>query len=114
MPQCTFLRLLGRAAGIDKNIARLKDPFTGRVVKNDAGTPVRVYSYILGNDGADAKKAKRETRQQRLDRCSLELAERRRMADLTPDQTWPEYLASVSQIERESSGLEDLYRKIAA
>jgi hypothetical protein len=113
MPQCVFLRLLSKASGVEKKIARLKDPLTGRVVKNDAGTPVRVYSYILGGPAPTTKGCKRETPHQRMNREISELEERRRLAALTPEQSWPEYLASIPEHERSANGLQDLYRKMA-
>jgi hypothetical protein len=108
LPQSIFLKLLGKAAGVEKKIERLKDPRTGRVVKNDAGTPVRVYSYILGDDenAPATSKRPRETRAQKMAREMREIAERRQAAAAMPDRTWAEELASLPRETRVEHGLE--------
>jgi hypothetical protein len=116
LPQSIFLKLLGKSAGVEKKIERLKDPRTGRVVKNDAGTPVRVYSYILGDDEdapASSSKKPRETRAQKMAREMREIAERRQVAASMPQRTWAEELASMAHETRVEHGLE-LPQRVAA
>ncbi|WP_169305479.1 hypothetical protein [Hyphomicrobium denitrificans] len=109
MPESIFLNLLGNAPGIRKTRERRKDPRSGRVLKNSAGTPLRDYFYALGDidDGASKKpKGKRETKAERSAREAAQMAERRRLAEAMPQLTWAEYLASMSVEDREKFDLQ--------
>jgi hypothetical protein len=113
MPENKFLQALGKSAGVEKKIERLKDPRTGRVVKNDAGSPIRVFNYVLGDDELASPKRPRETRQQKMAREMAEIAARRQQAAAMPDRTWAEELAALPQSERFASGLEIPRRAVA-
>lgn len=114
MPESIFLNLLGNAAGIRKTRERRKDPDTGRVVKNAAGTPIRDYFYALGDaEAAKKPRVKRETKADRAAREASEAAERRRLSEAMPQQTWAEYLATIPVADREELDLERRQRKAA-
>lgn len=107
MPESIFLNLLKKAPGVAKKIERLKDSKTGRVVKNDAGTPVRIYFYIFSDEGSDAvAHEKRESKRQREARNAAEIAKRRELARHIPDRTWAEELAAMTPAERHDCGVE--------
>lgn len=114
MPEATFLNLLGKSAGITKSRPRIKDPQTGRVLRNEAGTPLRASVYAMVDDAPAEAKPRRETKADKAARASAELADRRKLASLIPDQSWSEALAAMSQAERLSLGLEGLHQRIAA
>lgn len=116
MPESIFLNLLGHAPGVRKTRERRKDRHTGRVIKNAAGTPIRDYFYALGDDEEAVSKkprGKRETKAERMAREASELAERRRLADLMPQQTWAEYLAAMTEHDRTELDLQYPRRKVA-
>jgi len=47
VPETIFLSAFSKTPGVRKTIFRKKDPNSGRVIKNAAGSPIRGYFYTL-------------------------------------------------------------------